>query len=173
MTRAGRPCVAAIYPNPKGFAFVIFEGPSRPMDWGLKEANARRRNAHCVKLAQTLLSQYRPQVLIVEEPSTRRSRRCERICRLNRSLRRSGERLGIDVHLICRAEVRQCFSEEGARTKFEVATAISKRFACFEHWLPPARKPWMAEDTRMSVFDAAAFALAYYRSAGGDRQAPP
>jgi hypothetical protein len=42
--------------------------------------------------------------------------------------------------------------------------AIAKRFPELALRLPRFRKPWMSEDYRMSIFDAAAFGLAYFRS---------
>jgi hypothetical protein len=34
--------------------------------------------------------------------------------------------------------------------------------------LPPERKPWMSEDSRMAIFDAAAFAMAFFQESAID-----
>jgi hypothetical protein len=44
--------------------------------------------------------------------------------------------------------------------------AIAKRFPELALRLPRFRKPWMSEDYRMSIFDAAGFALAFYSAQG-------
>jgi hypothetical protein len=46
------------------------------------------------------------------------------------------------------------------RNKDQIARLIVTRFPELAPRLPPERKPWTSEDTRMAIFDAAAFALA-------------
>jgi len=36
--------VLSIYPNTRGFAFVLFEGPLSPFDWGVKEVRGRGKH---------------------------------------------------------------------------------------------------------------------------------
>jgi hypothetical protein len=48
--------------------------------------------------------------------------------------------------------------------KAQMARAIAARFLELTRYLPPERKPWMSEDPRMAIFDAAAFALALFGS---------
>jgi hypothetical protein len=43
---------------------------------------------------------------------------------------------------------------------------IATRFPQLARSVPPERKPWMSEDSRMAIFDAAAFALASFGLAG-------
>ena len=38
-------------------------------------------------------------------------------------------------------------------------------------YVPPERKPWMSEDPRMGIFDAAALAWMYFHEREGDRHA--
>jgi len=45
-------------------------------------------------------------------------------------------------------------------TKHGRARLVADRFPELEPFLPPVRKIWMHEDDRMSIFDAASFALA-------------
>ncbi|MGY4282682.1 hypothetical protein ACVWXO_001902 [Bradyrhizobium sp. LM2.7] len=51
--------------------------------------------------------------------------------------------------------MKSAFSSEGIDAVFG---AIAKRIPALMLYLPPARKPWMSEDARMGVFDAAALA---------------
>ena len=48
------------------------------------------------------------------------------------------------------------------RNKNEIARFIAARFPELARSLPPERKPWMSEDSRMAIFDAAAFAFASF-----------
>jgi hypothetical protein len=59
--------------------------------------------------------------------------------------------------------VRQLFGELGAVNKYRMACVIADRFPELASRLPPERKPWMAEDARMGIFDAASFALTVLR----------
>jgi hypothetical protein len=35
--------VLSIYPFSRGFAFVLFEGPENPLDWGVKEIKGEHK----------------------------------------------------------------------------------------------------------------------------------
>ena len=48
-----------------------------------------------------------------------------------------------------------------------VAEAIAKHIPAFERYVPPPRKPWMSEDSRMGLFDAAALGLVFFQNAAG------
>ena len=39
---------------------------------------------------------------------------------------------------------------------------VAERFPELARYPPPERKPWMSEDLKMAIFDAAAFALAFF-----------
>ena len=69
---------------------------------------------------------------------------------------------GVPARRISRAVLRRAFTAEQACTKYKIALAIAGRFPELAWRLPPIRKPWMSEDTRMGIFDAVALALAFY-----------
>jgi hypothetical protein len=56
-------------------------------------------------------------------------------------------------------------------TKNEIAEAIARRVPALHLYVPPARKPWMSEDARMGIFDAAALAFMYFHINDGQRPA--
>jgi hypothetical protein len=45
--------------------------------------------------------------------------------------------------------------------KAQMAQIVAAQFPELRSRLPPERKPWMTEDTRMATFDAAAFGLTF------------
>ncbi|WP_156527887.1 hypothetical protein [Bradyrhizobium stylosanthis] len=46
----------------------------------------------------------------------------------------------------------------------KTAERIAKHIPAFEQYVPPPRKPWMSEDRRMGLFDAAALALTFFQT---------
>jgi hypothetical protein len=52
--------------------------------------------------------------------------------------------------------------------KHEIAKAISRWFPVLEASVPPARKPWQAEEKCMNVFDAISFALTAFGAVQGE-----
>lgn len=154
--------ILAVYLMSKGFAYSIFEGPMSAVDWGVKEQRSREKNARCLDAVAKLIEQYQPDVLIVEDCGEKGSRRSGRIRRLYRSLATFAGHQSLDVYRYSRTQIRQCFANLGAITKYEIAQTLSKLIPSFAHRLPPARKVWMSEDTRMGIFDAASLAWTYF-----------
>lgn len=156
--------VLALYPTVRGYAFVLFEGPESPFDWGTKDVREVPKNEHIIELVARLLDRYHPELLIMEDHEDRRCRRTQRIKRLCRSLVDLATACDIQVHLYSKEAVKQCFAPAGARTKYEIAQAVARHIPAFKHRLPPLRKIWMSEDPRQSLFDAAALGLTHYAS---------
>lgn len=69
---------------------------------------------------------------------------------------------GVHAPVYDRDVVRSCFAGVGASTRYEIAQAIAERIPAFDHRMPRYRKPWLAEDARQSLFDAAALAITYF-----------
>jgi hypothetical protein len=58
--------------------------------------------------------------------------------------------------------VLQVFIPDGQGTKHELAEILAKQFPEeLGSRLPPKRKAWMSEDSRMGIFDAVALALVF------------
>jgi hypothetical protein len=154
--------VLAIYPTTRGIAFALMKSPLAAIDWGIKGAYGREKDAIFLKRVAGLLDANQPDAVVLEDPTSARLRRSARIGRLTRAIERLAEDQVIDVRRYSRATVQDCFSQFGARTRYEVAMAIATRVPAFERFLPPPRKLWMSEDPRMGIFRAVALALTYY-----------
>lgn len=152
----------AIYPFSRGFAFVLFEGPDSPFDWGVKEIKEKHKNTKTLDAIKKLIDRYRPEVIVIEDTYSKASRRTSRIRKLYRMLMHLAAVEYVDVRRCSRDEVTKCFASVGARTKYEIAKAISVQIPAFTHRMPVFRRPWMSEDPRQSLFDAAALGLTYY-----------
>jgi hypothetical protein len=154
--------VLAIYPTTRGIAFALMKSPLAAIDWGIKGAYGRDKNASFLRKVAGLLDANQPDVVVLEDPTSPRLRRSPRIGRLTRAIERLAEDQVTDVHRYSRAAVQECFGQFGAHTRYEVAATIATRVPAFERFLPPPRKLWMSEDARMGIFRAAALALTYY-----------
>jgi Holliday junction resolvasome RuvABC endonuclease subunit len=155
--------VMGFHPTARGFGWVVFEGPFRPIDWGLVSAR-KDKNATCLKRLDGLLGRFAPEVLVLEAYDRESSRRARRIARLGASVRRVADVRGVETVVYHRAQVREAFSETGARTRRQIAEAVARHLDAFRHRLPPPRKPWDSEDAREALFAAAAVVLTHQRS---------
>jgi Holliday junction resolvasome RuvABC endonuclease subunit len=156
--------VLAIDPTSRGFGFIILEGPRLVVDWGVKSGRAAsiEREQQLLSRVGDLIHQYRPHVLILEKTSTPESRRCGRVRLFIGAIENMALWQEMDVRRIPLSQVRRVFLAFGARSKHEIACVIAMHLPEIAVRLPRRRKPWMGEDYRMAVFDAAAFALTYF-----------
>lgn len=160
--------VLAIDPTHRGFGYVVFEGSHLLVDWG--ERNIRGvKNAGSIDAVARLIKLYQPDALVVEDPSSADCRRWPRVQLLIREIIGQAALMNINARRVSRAKIRKTFSASRASTKYEIAKAIASRFPELAPRLPAERKPWMSEDTRMAIFDAAAFALVFF---DGSKQLP-
>ncbi len=150
--------VLAIDPATRGFGFAVLEGPKRLIDWGVKETKTDKKR-RTLKLVGELIEWYRPGVIVLEDTSAQASRRCSRVTGLIDDIAELALKGNVRVKRISKATVKEAFAECPTQTKYEIATAIGKRFPELASRVPPFRKLWMSEDYRMSIFDAVAFAV--------------
>jgi Holliday junction resolvasome RuvABC endonuclease subunit len=152
----------SIYPFSRGFAFVLFEGPDNPFDWGVKEIKEKHKNTKTLDEIKKIIDRYYPEILVIEDTTGKDSRRTSRIRKLYRMLVHLAEAECVELHRYSKSEVKACFASVGASTKFEIAKAIATQIPAFAHRIPRLRKIWMSEDPRQSLFDAAALGLTYF-----------
>jgi hypothetical protein len=153
--------VLAIAPKPRGFGFVVLESPTTLVDWGVKATRHEKEAMTLAKVAE-LIRHYEPQALVFED--CRKSRRCPRVRRLLDHIRNLAIHKGVRPRILAFSRVRKVFLAFHARTKQEIAQVISQQLPELASRLPRYRKPWMSEDYRMAIFDAAALALTYFYS---------
>lgn len=158
--------VLALYPFSRGFAFVLFEGPESPFDWGVKEIKEKHRNTKTIAEIKKLIDRYRPEALIIEDTGSEKPRRGARVKKLYRTLTHLASAEFIELYRLPQSAVKEYFASVGAETKYEIAEAICRQIPAFGHRMPPVRKPWMSADPRQTLFDAAALGLVYYGTQG-------
>jgi len=153
----------SIDPHPRGFGYAVFEGPARLVDWGTKDVRKDKEQAALHKIAE-LVRVYRPAVIVVEDCGHGKSRRNPRVRRLTEKILVAASEFAVEGRAVPRAAVYRAFALTGAGTKYGIATALVRAFPELMVRLPPKRKPWQSEDSRMSIFGAVALGLAYFRN---------
>jgi Holliday junction resolvasome RuvABC endonuclease subunit len=154
--------VLAIDPTTNGFGFVVMEGPESLIDWGVRIAGRDDKNDRCLKLVSALIDIYRPDVLVVEELRTGRSRRSQRVQELIDSIANLASERNVKTRRFSSFQIRRNFSESAAANKEQIATAIANRFPELAPRVPQHRFAWMSEHYNMAVFDAVSLALTYF-----------
>ena len=152
----------AIDPYSRGVGFAVLEGPECLIDWGTR-TTGRADNAKAARVIDKLIDRFRPDILALEDWDSEGARRCGRVQRLlDRIAADEGPR--VLVRLITRRETRAIGPLPHTSTKRGRACLLAERFPELQAFLPPVRKPWMPEDDRMAIFDAASFAAACFRT---------
>jgi len=153
--------VLAIDPTTRGFGFVVLESPTMPVDWGVKVIRYQKETKTLAKVS-ALIRHYQPTILVLEDH--RQSRRCGRVQELLDGIRRVATIAGLKSRSFPISRVKKVFGTFRAKTKHEIAHAVAQQLPELAPRLPRFRKPWMSEDYRMAIFDAAALALTYFHS---------
>jgi len=159
--------ILAVHPTSRGFGWALFESPLSVVDWGMAHAK-QGRNEKLLRRFERLLSRYEPPVVVLEEFEGGACRRADRIQLLCRNMVHLAACRGMETSVYRKSTVQAVFASVGASTRHEIALAIAQRIEAFSHRIPSDRKPWVAEDPRQSLFDAAALALTHFAVAGSD-----
>ena len=156
--------ILAIAPCSKGFGFAVMEGDEVLVDWGVRNVKGEKNASSLVKLKAMILH-YQPDILVFQDLSAQDSRRSSRIRRLGKQMVALAARHKVKVKLFSREKIAGIYFPEAQCTKQQLAELLAQRFPKeLGHRLPPKRKAWMSQDTRMDLFDAVALALAVWLS---------
>lgn len=151
--------ILAIAPSTRGFGFAILEGEATLVDWGVKTVEGNK-NARSLAKVDEMIAHYQPTVIVLQDHSSKDSRRSARIRTLSRQIIALASRRKVRVKLFSNKQVKEVFFAEGKGTKHALAEILAQRFpAELGFRLPPKRRPWMSEDSRMDIFEAVALAL--------------
>ena len=112
-----------------------------------------------------MIAHYEPDVLVLEDASAKPVRRAPRIRALAKRLVSMSKKQDVSVILLKREQLRRIFFGDGQGTKYALAQILAERYPDeLGLRLPPKRRPWMSEDSRMDIFGAVALALAARRA---------
>lgn len=153
--------IFALDPTTKGFGYAVFETPFHLVDWGLAHVSGEKESGAIARFKK-LLDQYRPDNVILEDPSAPGSRRRPRVQKLLERLRDTARERGLPVHLIPRLAVIECFSSPDKRaTKYSITKHLAETFPELAAKMPKHRKIYESEDEHIATFDALALAVTY------------
>jgi Holliday junction resolvasome RuvABC endonuclease subunit len=129
------------------------------VNWGVKTVEGDK-NAGAIKKVEEMIAHYNPQVMVLEDTASKGSHRTSRIKTLSKQLVAVAERRTIKVVLFSQKQIRQAFFGDARGTKQALAKSIAERFPEeLGFLLPPKRRDWMSQDSRMDIFDAVALTL--------------
>lgn len=149
----------AVAPSRHGFGFAVLEGPHRLVDWGLVSTTKRDKTTEAQKRYEYLLDLYRPQGLVVEDCFGIHCRRGQRKRLFMAKVTEYACFMDLPVIVVPWRRVQTLVAGQPKANRSAIAAAVAKRFPETSHQVPPPRKTYMAEDPRMSMFDATALAI--------------
>jgi hypothetical protein len=153
--------ILAIALSARGFGFVVMEGQKTIIECGGRVADGDK-NAQSLAKIEKLLNFYRPGVLVLQDVAAKGSRRAPRIKTLNQQIKEVAGEHKIQVKLISGKQMRSLLLGNPKGTKHEIAEMLAMQFPDeLASRLPPKRKPWKSEDSRMDIFDAVALAVVF------------
>jgi hypothetical protein len=154
--------VLALDLRPRSFGFVVFEN-AELLDWGVKSLRdlAGRQIPAGIRLAP-LLTELQPAVVLLKSTMREKLRREPHVEDVLDTIEYEGKGR-IAVRLISSQQIRRMFPGS-VHNKDDLAACVAARFSDLAWKLPPRRKFPYREHYRMSIFDAASLALAYYRT---------
>ena len=153
--------ILAVFPAVRGFGFALFHGAWTPLDWGFRHVQGDK-NARALEKIGRLIADAAPDILLLEDHAGEGARRSARVAALIDDIAALATRKGIAVERYSRDQIRECFAEFDAVTKYDIAKAISQALPEFPPQLPPERKIWLPEDPRMSLFDAVSLIFTHF-----------
>jgi hypothetical protein len=153
--------ILALDLRPRSFGFVVFEGPDQLLDWGVKAFHdlSGRTIPASTKIVP-LIAEFEPAVVLLKSTVWQKKSTKAQLDSLLDAIR-VGSSDRTSVRLISPQRIRRMFPG-GVRNKDDLASRVAARFPDLAWKLPPPRTYPHREHYRMSIFDAAALALAYY-----------
>ena len=118
--------VLALDVRPLRFGFVIFEGPDKVLDWGVKSfpQGAKAVKVPPAKKIAALLDEFAPQVVVLKKRVAHRSKN---YIKMADSIGRQAENRRVPLRLVTRPMVKSTFAGH-ERNKHEIACVLAERF---------------------------------------------
>lgn len=155
--------VLAIFANGRGFGLAVMKDALNLIDAYMVTLKCRPMvNKKLLEKLKEKLDYYRPDVVILEEPTGYGSRKGKRVHKFIDAVREYTESVGLKVSSYSRNDIRFVFSNFNASSKFEIANVICENIPELEKRRPEKRKYYQSEQYAMSIFDAVSLAITHY-----------
>ena len=164
--------VLALDLHPRCFGYVVVEGQSKLLDWGVCSSRQKGVVSDVLvrKRLRRLLELWRPAVLVFNTLSSVTPKSNHRSKRLLKQIETEARKHRIPVRIL---EDNPVGSQGERLTKYEIARRVAERFPVLTRELPPKRQIWQSEHYRMSIFTAAALAMAQLHAKSASTPAMP
>jgi hypothetical protein len=160
------PVLLAIDLRHRRFGYAAFQGHRTLLEWGQRYYPAIGDAERAI--AQTRLSKLMdvvaPDLILIKQERWDRAYHDRHLANPLKALRSEATRRTVPIRLIREETVRTTFGKFGCHTKPEIAATLASFFPELLSSIPPPRKAWQTEHSRMSVFDAVALGVAYWHS---------
>jgi hypothetical protein len=147
-------CTLAISLSSRGFGYAVMEGDNS-LICNANKGFKKERNTRSLAQIDKIRALYKPDVLVLQDVNAKGTRRAPRIKELHRKVMALAKKRGLKVVKISQKKLRLALLGREDGTKQEMAELMASRFPDeLASHLPPKRKPWTSEDSRMDIFDA-------------------
>lgn len=153
--------VLGLHPTVAGMGWVLATSPLSLVDWGIVYPGSNK-NAKALRRAEYLIKTFSPSVIVMRHAAGTSRKRVKRIQSLMNSVKHLAKRNGIEFKVYSAGEVKGRFERFGVATRHEIAAFLAANIPELASRLPPKRKPWLPEDTRLGLFDAMAIVIAFF-----------
>ena len=164
--------ILALDLHPRSFGYVVIESPTKLLDWGVCSDRRKHGAANVLvrKRLMQLLDLWRPAALVLHNPVKKSRRPNQKKDGLTEWIVAEAK----SRRIIVRAPVKNSADYQGKiLTKYENARRVAEHFPILTRELPPKRKAWESEHYRMSIFTAAALAMAQLHAKSASTPAMP
>jgi len=158
--------------------FVVLEGPTKLLDWGVGVrwfGRNKRSLKHAVpNRLRALMHLHGPSVVVARWISHYSAPANKRFATILRAIRAECRRDSAEFKALPTRQVQRHFALLGHTTKHEIATSLAERFEELSWKLPRPKKSYQSEAPAMLLFDAAATGVTFFGGSApqnGDIQA--
>lgn len=156
--------ILAISLSSRGFGYAAMEGNNRLISFG-KKIFSEDKNARSLAHIDKMIARNQPDVLVLQDvnaKNARGTRRDSRIKELHRKVVALAKKRELKMVEISGTELREVLLGNERGTRQETAELLAKQFPDeLASRLPPKRKSWESEDTRMDIFEAVALTAVF------------
>ena len=141
--------------------FVVFEGPTRLLDWGFRSYAYPTCRLHEIvaRKVRPLLFRYRPSAVVMRRDNHYSSQSPARLQISVGAIRKEAKRFGVEFRLMRTTSRKHFFVQVGCDAKHQVAQLIAELFKEISWRAQPKRKAWHSESYHTVIFDAVATGL--------------
>jgi hypothetical protein len=146
----------SIVPCTRGFGYVVMES-EQLLAWGKSEARGAEKNSSLLQRIENLIILWLPDAIVIEDYREKAFRKGSRVRELLHSLTKCSDSFRICLNTVKAEDLIWAWQCETI-PKHRLITCVADRFPELQKHVPSPRKPWTAEDVRVSLLWAAALA---------------